>query len=233
MHLTAVQMRELEEQAKLFTGKHVSPLSQLLKSLSNQVDPVDVLLLLSKLWDTSFASRSEQKEALNQVGSWLEQQLNSNPGVASAELSVKVGWLKRLARINEPHQQQTGKGQANQTLRLTFGNQIERLRARRQQARQAGHGAGTPPQAPTKAIEAQAQTWIVEAITWNPGSQELAVTSQGKAAKTRLQAALNILATLDPVVADKIKKNKKPSCVLNATTKPLGTAFELVSLAPT
>jgi hypothetical protein len=236
MSFTSKEMLQLEGEAQThqFSSKSdVRFLSQILKSLSDGKDPVDVLALLVALWSTGAASRSEEQEALNRVGKWLENSLNTNPTTSQDLLALKVGWLKRFTTIHRPTQKTTSKNSGPPTkLELQFGRSVSSLRSTRQKTLQPVvvsqpkiQASSTQPQF----TQSNTELWPTAYLVWTPSSQEISVTMNNKKAFVRQAAAQAIMKTLPEDVQAKIKKKQEFKSV-QATVKPLGNSFEIIAI---
>lgn len=97
MSIDSATLRRLEhDAAKLGDRNHVGYLAEVMHALSVPgAEPTEALRLLRAMWGTAYASREWQKQALNDVGRWLEREIQD--GVDAATLRQKVGWLKRLS----------------------------------------------------------------------------------------------------------------------------------------
>ncbi|MBM3677892.1 MAG: hypothetical protein FJW96_08430 [Actinobacteria bacterium] len=88
-------MLALEQQALTLGGDVGTYLAEAVHALRRGDDPVDALRLLADI-SSSYASRREQRNALNRVGTALSSRIRRDPHVAAERLLLEVSWLKRL-----------------------------------------------------------------------------------------------------------------------------------------
>lgn len=247
MSFTSKEMLNIESEVKtnqLNSKNDGRFLSQILKSLSDGKDPVGVLELLAALWGTSAASRSDEKEALNRVGRWLESYLKTNPGIQREALALRVGWFKRFVTINEANQKQNSnpppKVSGKQVDKkqssgppprpeIQFGRELANLRSSRQKALQAAPPQPRQSTAQPQATQDTTEVWSSAFLSWSPNSQELIVSLNAKRASARQAAAQALLKSL-PADAQKKINDRKELKSVRATVKPLGNTFEIVAL---
>ncbi|WP_437297350.1 hypothetical protein [Sorangium sp. So ce426] len=167
--LTGRELAVLQAQAAGFsTSNHVRYLADALDATKATGDPVVGLALLRALPDAGYAGRKggEQKEleALNDVGVWLEQRLHREPRVTAERVVLELSWMQRCSRIAEaeakaarkpvvrPEEHARPSGPSRNPMRqpsgrqaLRFGERLDRLRQRREEAERTAVAAVRPP----------------------------------------------------------------------------------------
>jgi hypothetical protein len=116
--------------------------------------PLRALRLLDAMWGSAHASRPDQREALSDVGVWLERRLAAEPQVGVEILLAEMGWLKRLARHYEAEQEEAEQGQAGReragrariaAVQKGFGQRLGAVERRRREAFAAARLETPPP----------------------------------------------------------------------------------------
>jgi len=180
VHLGSQRLEALFSEARqLTTSNHGRFLAELLETLTRSRDPIDALKLLRALWGSGFASREDERTALNAVGSWLELRLNREPGIDAAELAAEVGWLRRLSRFHardQPGRQDRAAGGPGQRpVRRTptndgptFARDVDALLRRRTQQLAARVGPlreSTPVSGQSDVTKPSSKTTSVQPLT--------------------------------------------------------------------
>lgn len=134
MGVTGTTLRQLSAAASGFVTKnHKSYLAEALTCTIEYRNPVHALRLLRAMWG-SYASSSDGKIALNDVGKWLEERLHREPHADTAVIALELGWLQRFAQIAQ-HAQSTRQGEQPQRRESrptpAFGARIESIATRR------------------------------------------------------------------------------------------------------
>jgi hypothetical protein len=149
--MTGLRMRQLEADGrKMGTANHMRYLSEVINALRDPADardandeaeaPLRALLLLDRMWGTSYASRSEPMAALNEVGRWLEERLRRDPGVPVLTLLEDLVWLKRVGKYVESQSWDQRQGQKSASRprfekpEKGFGRLVDELVRRRRAA---------------------------------------------------------------------------------------------------
>ena len=98
MHLDSSTHRELlGVSSHLATKNHAHYLSEALTQIKRNLDdPIAALELLIKMFGSAFANRENERAALTEVGVWLENRLYKDPDITGRQLSLELGWLRRL-----------------------------------------------------------------------------------------------------------------------------------------
>lgn len=143
MNLSGTDFERLRSTAAtLCTKNHTKYLAEALQCTIATGDPVQALKLLHAMWSSPYATRTDQKSALNDVGKWLEQLLGRDPKASVEQVSTQIGWLRRLARYYEKEkatssqdregrtESNRGKAVANRP-KLEFGERIDGIQKRR------------------------------------------------------------------------------------------------------
>jgi hypothetical protein len=150
MAITANDLRQLDDVAQGMASKnHKSVLADALRCLhDDKDDPIAPLALLYVMWGAGHGKRSHPKQAIEDVGEWLEQRLNRTPLISTKALALELGWLQRLIAIHDrvaggassesddSHHGDGGRrdGGARHAVPL-FGQSIAQLRKRREALR--------------------------------------------------------------------------------------------------
>ncbi len=133
MTLKPDEMARLESDALAFNKEHISFLSEASNALfavDASKDPViDALALLVGMWRGGFAPRDNQKNALNDVGRWIERRVKQDIRIDAERLRLEIGWLKRLAKGKDAPDR--GKKNERRGIRREFGDGLESLRQER------------------------------------------------------------------------------------------------------
>lgn len=149
MALDKADMEGLRSAATRFdTKNHTHYLAEAGQSIERSGDPIEGLRLLYAMWSSSYAARPQQKTALNDIGEWLEQQLNRDPKVSVEHITLQLGWLRRLAcyygKLNRDERSDSAREKSDrgrgfpQKLECRFGGpRIEALLKRRTETNQA------------------------------------------------------------------------------------------------
>lgn len=128
---------QISREASTFdTKNHARFLAEVVQSLTRTQRPDPVLAtleLLIGLWNSGYAERPDERRALNDVGRWLENKVLRNPSIAAATLAEEVAWLRRLSKYHEKNTK-TGAGQDKTKVAREFGDKLDSLRQKRQQA---------------------------------------------------------------------------------------------------
>lgn len=139
MGLDRATLERLRTAANSFVTKsHGGYIAEALQCTNATRSPVIALRLLDAMWDSSYASRIDQKIALNEVGKWLEDRLYREPSVTAEAVALELGWLRRLARIAEASHVAADEGRTRGSHRpqepsQTFGKRIARIEERRRE----------------------------------------------------------------------------------------------------
>lgn len=155
MSLSKADFERLRSVAGSFGSKnHGHYLAEVMQCIRTTGDPVEALVLLRAMWASPYASRPEQKVALNDVGKWLEQLLGRDPKQTAETVSLQVGWLRRLTffATAEQHGQNaaTHRSSAGQPrdVERAFGDRIDGIRRRRQESVKADGEEARRPATP-------------------------------------------------------------------------------------
>lgn len=169
MNGTPKEMAALARAAtEMRTDNHGRYLAELMRwyrhaSLSGEVDPVASLDFLVALWKTPFAGRPDELLALNDVGRWLEGRLSEEPGMSAERLAWQVGWLRRIANVDEDLRRASprdGPRARPPEPSRGFGSRVADIRKKREQVLRAARASGgsaapLPPSTPV-ALDAAA-----------------------------------------------------------------------------
>ena len=199
--LDAATMRTLQQDAaQMATRNHQRYLAEALQALKRGPSEQDggaiaPLMLLAKLQGSSYASRVEEKSALNVVGTWLERRLAREPNVATRRLALEIGWLRRLAAWEstlatekKQHDKATGKQAPSGK---PFGERLKHIIEMRRKALSSPNSSvnGNGPQSDL-ASPSSIEVWGSATVAWDPGSSRLIATFQNlKSAPITTKAA--------------------------------------------
>ncbi|MFT3765472.1 MAG: hypothetical protein QM820_08160 [Minicystis sp.] len=149
MAVTRELMARLERDASsMGTANHGRYLSEAMQAMRDPVfaadaeadareAPLRALRLLEAMWGGAFASRPDQRAALNDVGGWLETRLVREPKIDVSGLLVELGWLKRLARHHQAMAEEAGRrpnAQPGRGEQKSFGRRLAELERKRRDA---------------------------------------------------------------------------------------------------
>ena len=137
MSLDRAILERLRAAASGFVTKnHGSYLAEAFQCTRKGKDPLEAIRLLVAMWDSSYASRPDQKTALNDVGKWLEERLYRDPSARADAIALELGWLRRLARIAAAAQEREDawgpRGASAPS--LAFGKRVARIEEQREAA---------------------------------------------------------------------------------------------------
>jgi len=221
MAVTREQLARLERDASSMGsanhGRYVSEAMQAMSDPAFAADadtdareaPLRALRLLDVMWGSAFASRPDQRAALNDVGIWLETRLVREPNVAAKDLLTELGWLKRLARHYQAMRDEAGReayappGRADHK---GFGRRLADLERRRREAFAAARVEGAKA---TTAVVAAAKPKAAEPL---PEVLAVDLDDFNKAREARKAAA------------DRIRKGREPKEALLALVGRGGAA---------
>lgn len=139
-------LKDLQEAARSFNTKnHSSYLAEALQILRDTADPLAALKLLCAMWGSPFASRVEQREALNEVGLWLEDRIYREPDADPDVITWELGWLRRFVHIaiassekdHRPELRRSEQGRQETPPIQEFGGRINGIEKRRTEAAEA------------------------------------------------------------------------------------------------
>lgn len=155
MALSKADFERLRGAAGSFGSRnHAHYLAETMQCIRATGEPVEALVLLRAMWASPYASRPDQKVALNDVGKWLEQLLGRDPKQTAETVSLQVGWLRRLTffATAEQREQNAGshrsQGGPPRDVERAFGNRIDGLRRRREDAAKAERAEQRRPAPP-------------------------------------------------------------------------------------
>lgn len=131
MTIDRKSLERLEKDAGSFDSKnHQGYLAQALECVRETQDPVEALILLEKMFGSSFGGRPNERKALNDVGKWLEARLAQEPPASAERIALELGWLRRMAVVVEA---EATKAQKDAVVgsRIAFGSKIPSIVAAR------------------------------------------------------------------------------------------------------
>lgn len=155
MALSKADFERLRGTAGSFGSRnHAHYLAETMQCIRATGDPVEALVLLRAMWASPYASRPDQKVALNDVGKWLEQLLGRDPKQTAETVSLQVGWLRRLTFFATAEQREQNaqshrpQGGPPRDMVRAFGDRIDGIRRRRQESVKAESEEASRPAAP-------------------------------------------------------------------------------------
>lgn len=137
---------------------HKRYVAEAAQCLRGAEDALDALRFLDKLMTSPFASRQQERQALNDIGEWLGLRLLHEPYLDRTTLAWELGWLQRLVAIRGAQAGFAGRAPPNQGAPLTgFSGRIAEIEKRRAiEARAARSRARLAPRkAPPRAVPEQ------------------------------------------------------------------------------
>ncbi len=166
MTLARQRYQQIPGEAARFSSKsHVSFLSDAMHAAQRadsegRPDPgLESLNLLGCLWRSC---RPDQKNALNNVGQWLERRLTKADvkTILQERIMEDIGWMKReatavsasAADARTPGPRDTDPRGRRETIKRGFGDDIEGLRLKRQRLRDKAERISDQPRAPASPI---------------------------------------------------------------------------------
>jgi len=133
--------RDVRQQPALLEAK--SYLAQASESLRQSSNPIDTLVLLHALRGTGYARRSDQQEALDAVGCWLEQRIRRELVISSERLGLELGWLRRMTIAQRKEEEVARKAHTGEQRRVQDrANHDPRMRNRAQDRKSNGPAFG-------------------------------------------------------------------------------------------
>ncbi len=97
MGLNKTEFAKIHVAAKSFATKnHQQYMAEAINCIRCTKDPFDAIELLLALY-SSYVKRGQPKDALSDVGKWLDDQLIDNPYISEESVLLRLGWLRRLA----------------------------------------------------------------------------------------------------------------------------------------
>lgn len=155
MALSKADFERLRTSAGSFATKnHAHFLAEAMQCIRSTGDPTEALILLRAMWGSPYASRSDQRIALNDIGKWLEQLLGRDPKQSAERVALQLGWLRRLTFFSKEEQRKQSRATARpgggppRDIQREFGERIDGIRRRRLEATTVAQAEASRPAAP-------------------------------------------------------------------------------------
>jgi hypothetical protein len=239
MAITANDLRQLDDVARgMASRNHKTVLADALRCLhDDEDDPIAPLALLHAMWGAGHGKRSHPKQAIEDVGAWLEQRLNRTPLIAAQDLARELGWLQRLVAIHdrvaggassEPDDSHRGDGGRRdggaRHAGPPFGQSIAQLRKRRETLRDGtvvdlfARPPRTPEHTPPRAVVAAVTVLpdVLEVRFQDPKGALDAFRKARERAKAKRSPKHRLLA-IEPVAPDVRPLATQLACCTNQT----------------